>query len=109
MPYSFSPPTYKQKIGAGSLWGKVSIYTGRSVLKFGTSYRLVTDPSAEDLTAADAVYLGGRRYTISDDEAAALTAAGYSANLTFIGIGLTGPIYPSPTLFPSAVVHPRTA
>ena len=39
-------------------------------------------PSQDDLSDADAYYLGGHEYTISDSEAAILIAAGYSDYLT---------------------------
>lgn len=39
-------------------------------------------PSQDDLADADAYYLGGHEYTISDSEAAILIAAGYSSYLT---------------------------
>jgi hypothetical protein len=41
-------------------------------------------PSQDDLSDADAYYLGGHEYTISDSEAAILIAAGYSSYLTLV-------------------------
>ena len=41
-------------------------------------------PSQDDLSDADAYYLGGHEYTISDSAAAILIAAGYSSYLTLV-------------------------
>ena len=54
---------------------------GITVLKEGTSYRQVSNPTHEEVTAATIAYLGGRSYTVDTAEAAALTAAGYGANI----------------------------
>ena len=59
---------------------RIRILYGQTVLKFGTSYRTVTDPAAEDIDAADIAYLGGHTYPITDTEAAELTAAGYQVD-----------------------------
>jgi hypothetical protein len=62
-----------------------SIDVGVTVVKttgeFGPIYRQVQNPSAEELEAADAFYLGGRTYTISAEEAVLLTSAGYGAGV----------------------------
>jgi hypothetical protein len=55
---------------------------GRTVLKIGGTYRTVDTPYGDLVDTATEVYLGGHEYVVSDTVAAALTAAGYGANLT---------------------------
>lgn len=71
-------------------WNEIP--TGISVLKFGSSYRQYQSPTQDDLDAADITYLGGRIYQVSDDEAAALTAAGYGVNLYTQSIPYVAPV-----------------
>jgi len=59
------------------LFGRLSIMQGVSLLKESGVYRQVDGPSAEEITAAEITYLGGRVYEVTAEEAAALTAAGY--------------------------------
>lgn len=77
----FTPPTVLRPLTENRLeyrpFNRVKGKVGLSVLKTGTSYATVENPTDEQVTAADAAYLGGRTYTINDTEAAALTAAGY--------------------------------
>lgn len=57
----------------------MTIMRGVSLLKELGIYRQISDPSAEEITAADVVYLGGHVYEITPEEAAALVAAGYGS------------------------------
>lgn len=52
--------------------------TGVSVLKNGGFYTLIHEPSDEEMAGADAVYLGGRDYLVTDAEALLLEEAGYT-------------------------------
>src|SRR5574340_1733091 len=56
---------------------KVRLKYGQTLLKFGTSYQQVHNATPELLESADAIYLGGHTYQVSDAEATALTNAGY--------------------------------
>lgn len=56
---------------------------GRSVLKaHDGTYTTVDTPTGDQIDAASVAYIGGHIYEISDDEAAALTAAGYGAGVS---------------------------
>lgn len=55
---------------------------GQSVLKLNGVYQTIQNPTANQCEAATEVYLGGHKYEVNDTIAAALTAAGYGANLT---------------------------
>jgi hypothetical protein len=48
----------------------------------GSTVEATLYPYQDDLSNADYYYLGGHAYTISDAEAATLTAAGYGSYLT---------------------------
>jgi hypothetical protein len=83
--YHFTPPTTTYRAGTDSLWGKVSNNRGLAVVLYDTGRidTLSVAPSAGD-DGITSVWPGGRTYTISDADAALLTAAGYSANLEVI-------------------------
>lgn len=51
---------------------------GRTVLRIGGTYGTYDEPSESLIDTATECYLGGHVYQISDDVAAALTAAGYA-------------------------------
>ena len=51
---------------------------GRTVLKNGTAYKTVDEPTDEDVAAATIAYVGGHVYTVTTAEGDALTAAGYT-------------------------------
>lgn len=55
---------------------------GRTVLKVNGVYGTYDCPDANLMASATEVYQGGHVYTISSTQAAALTAAGYGANIT---------------------------
>ena len=75
---TFSPPgAYERTGSAHPLWGRMSITRGVSLLMTDGVYTQARNPSDEDLTAADAVYLGGHVYDITESEASGLTGAGY--------------------------------
>jgi len=79
---TFTPPTRKVYRCKDRLWRRNADVVGRTVLKNGASYTTVDEPSNEELGAATIAYLGGHSYTVSAGESAALTAAGYGANIT---------------------------
>lgn len=59
-------------------FNRVKINVALTVLKTGSSYVTVEQPTAEQVDAADIAYIGGRDWVVDDAEAAALTAAGYT-------------------------------
>lgn len=81
--YSFVTPSEREQPAAWdhTLFVRVGINRGITVLKKDGVYTQVRYPSAEALEAADIVYLGGRVYPVSQAEATDLTAAGYGSNL----------------------------
>lgn len=58
-------------------FNRVKGLVGLTVLKNGSSYVTVENPSNEDIQNATAAYLGGHEYEVDAMEASALTAAGY--------------------------------
>lgn len=82
MPQAFTPPSRRARRSRDVFWSHTTDPIGLSVLKVGTTYTMVEDPSNEDIAAATIAYLGGRTYPVSTAEAQALTTAGYSAQLT---------------------------
>lgn len=107
MPYKFTPPTYRFKASTDSLFGKRWVDVGQSVLKFGQSYRLTRNVSAEDVEAADRAYIGGRTYIVDDDEATDLREAGYGSALYPVEAPSIA-LYPSEDVFPGEAVFPGT-
>jgi hypothetical protein len=105
MAYKLNTPWEWQTWGAGNPWpDKYSRIAGRPITGgtyTGTTNPFITDvprgvtliingstvtatlyPYQDDLSNADSYYLGGHAYTISDSQAAILTAAGYGSYLT---------------------------
>lgn len=81
--YQFHTPSYELKpVHGGRLLSRYRMNVGQSVVKYGSTYELVVSPSIDIWNVADEVYLGGRVYEISDEEAALLTAAGFGQYLT---------------------------
>jgi hypothetical protein len=84
--YVFTPPTQNLHYGnwfTEPLTSRIPYPTGACVLKSKGFYTTRWDAPVEaDIENADVVYLGGHEYVISQAEAAALTAAGYGANIT---------------------------
>lgn len=76
----FTPPTVLRRptCPTSRLYASIDIPTGVTVLKQTSgAYVQVECPSSEQIEDAAAVYLGGRSYEVSADEALALAAAGY--------------------------------
>lgn len=85
MPYLFLPPDYELKpVNVGPLLSRFRWTYGYTVVKRGASYEQIINPPIELFydDTVDFIYQGGRNYTVSDEEAALLTAAGYGDNLT---------------------------
>lgn len=70
-------PVFRSRLGAFFRHN-----VGRTVLNTGGTFTSVQYPSDSQIAAATAVYLGGHVHTITADEAAELTAAGYGAYIT---------------------------
>lgn len=84
--YLFTPPGRLEHTGINhSLFGRMSLKRGVSLLKEDGSYRQVADPTAEEVASADVAYLGGHMYVIDDAEVVALTTAGYGEWVTEVG------------------------
>jgi hypothetical protein len=78
-----TPPTEEQAIESDHpLWGRYRLKRGLTLLVSGSTVIQTQYPAQEDLDSYDHVYLGGYSHTISDAEAAVLTAAGYGAYIT---------------------------
>lgn len=80
MPY-FTPPTERrgtENTRRDPLFGRMKFPVGPAVLKSsGGAYTAVETPTGQQIDEAAITYLGGYVYEITDEEAAALTAAGY--------------------------------
>ena len=82
MPF-FTTPTVRVRNPVGDrLWGRAYLERGVSVLRFGSSYQQISEPESDVIDAADAVFIGGRTYAVSNEEADLLTAAGYGSWVT---------------------------
>lgn len=82
--FYFYTPTRSQRqagrFGQGArLWRRMSLDVGVSVLRFGSSFQMIEEPSTEQMESADSLYVGGRIYAIDEDEATRLIDAGYGA------------------------------
>ena len=85
MPYMFRTPTVLEgPIGSERLFQFYQQARGVTVLKYEGEYFQMRYPSEDDFVEAEAVYVGGHEYVVSDEEAADLTDAGYGDNLTEI-------------------------
>lgn len=83
MPYIFTTPTVDEgPIGTHRLFQFYKQARGVTVARYGEDILEFRYPSEDDLALADAVWLGGRTYTISNVEADLLLAAGYTNYLT---------------------------
>jgi len=81
--YEFRTPTVKEgPLGPTRLDQFYKLERGITVLKNNGVYTLERYPLSSQVTDADIAYIGGHVYTVDDDEAAALTAAGFEEYLT---------------------------
>jgi hypothetical protein len=79
----FTTPTWRNHSRYGNgLQRRLYIDTGHSILRFGTSYQQIDNPSTVQVETADAAFIGGRTYAIDGVEADALRQAGYSHWIT---------------------------
>lgn len=82
---TLTPPTEDQSLETHHpLFGRYKLNRGLTLLVSGATVVLAQYPDHQDIADGlyDHVYLGGYTYTISTDEAAVLTAAGYGAYIT---------------------------
>lgn len=101
MPYWFEPPTrelmrnyqvepdrvYPVEAPSRGLFKYIRRGgSGLSVLKTGGTYVTKETPTSNEANAADIFYQGGRRYLVSDTEAAALVAAGFTVTAAGVHI-----------------------
>jgi hypothetical protein len=81
--YTFTTPYVEEgPIGGGRLFSFFKFRRGVTVLKMNGQYVEYRFPSADILSASDYYYLGGSKYVVDAGEAAALSAAGYTDNIT---------------------------
>lgn len=77
--YYFEPPTVSEgPAGYNKLHIRYKLKRGISVLKENGVYREARYPYVDELTAADAYYLGGSKHEVTVTEKASLEAAGYT-------------------------------
>lgn len=78
MAYLFAPPVREYGPAGGHwLFYRYSLKHGVTVYKIGNSWYEEEYPSQDDLDIADAVYLGGHEYYVTEAEKTALEAADY--------------------------------
>lgn len=84
MPYIFKTPTVLEgPIGGHRLFQFYKQDRGITLLKRGYGdYDEIRYPYFDQNIIPTGTYLGGYEYTVSDEEAASLTAAGYGSGLT---------------------------
>lgn len=75
----FTPPGRSEHRGTHPLFGRLLFTQGVSLLKESGLYRQASNPTDEELDAAEVAYLGGYRYDVDATEASDLIAAGYGA------------------------------
>lgn len=81
--YHFIPPSVKEApAGGGRLFFRYGLQRGISVLVTDGVVTEVRSPTQDEVSAADAAYIGGHEYLISDADAAPLLAAGL--HLTYV-------------------------
>ena len=88
-PYSKYARLAGRRFNGGTIDGDIPISMtdvarGQSLLVTGTTVVMTQTPSQDDLAACSYYFLGGHEYTISDEQAAVLTAAGYGSWLTAV-------------------------
>lgn len=79
----FTPPAIHEGIpGARGLWRYYRMPRGVSVAIHAGEATTIRYPSQDDIDSADAFFLGGHEYEITDEQAAVLTAAGFGDYIT---------------------------
>lgn len=83
MVYSLLVPTYRQQFNrTNPLWRYYTFDVASTLIKQDGTWTLVTTASQDQLEAAEAFYVGGYDYTISDAVAAELIADGFEDAVT---------------------------
>lgn len=78
MAYLFVPPVVEYGPAGGHwLFYRYNLKHGVTVYKIGNSWYEEEYPSQDDLDIADAVYIGGHEYYVTEAEKTALEAANY--------------------------------
>ena len=81
MGYLFVPPVVEQgPMGGGWLFARYTRKQGITVYSIDGQWYEEQYPWADDLDAADAVYLGGHEYEVTEAEKIDLEAAGYEVS-----------------------------
>lgn len=84
MVYLTPPGRVEHRGGNHPLFGRLKLTRGVSLLKEDGVYRQVQYPTAEEIDAAEAAYLGGHVYEVPIDEVIALDGAGYGDYVTYL-------------------------
>jgi hypothetical protein len=75
----FTTPTVSDgPLGDGPLFERFRLTRGVSVIKVDGEYYELRNPSSEEVAEAEAFYLGGITYDVTEAEKASLEAAGYT-------------------------------
>jgi hypothetical protein len=83
VPYLLRVPTYRKQIDRGNrLWRHFTIDVASTLVKESDTWTLTTTANQDRLEAAQAFYVGGHDYTISDEVAAELIADGFEDAVT---------------------------
>ena len=81
--YIFTTPYVEEGlIGGGRLFSFFKFRRGVTILKINNQYVEYRFPSADVLATCEKYYLGGSKYVVDAGEAEALSAAGYTDNIT---------------------------
>ena len=87
MTYLLRPPTVREAPeGSGPLFGRVGVYRGVTLLVTDGVAVEARYPTQDEVAAADAAYIGGHEYLLTDEQAAPLLAAGYDCTKVHVYI-----------------------
>lgn len=77
--FYFTTPTIRERrlLRRHALWDRMYLHRGQTIIRFGSSYQQIDNPSTDQMDTADALFIGGRTYAISETEADLLRTAGY--------------------------------
>jgi hypothetical protein len=78
--YTFNPPTVTRTHGERKLQYRLN--HGVSVFRIGGTWHQQETPNADQIAAADRLYIGGHVYEIDQAARDELVAAGYGAHIT---------------------------
>lgn len=84
MHLKFTPPTVNEApAGPGPLFSRFVIARGETVIMNNGTFTTTRYPDLATLAAADAYWLGGYTYQVTDAQATALSLLGYGEYISF--------------------------